>query len=759
MSDEIKVPARTPVRSSDIEKYANLPSTELREPIPDWKEEEVHLRDYIDVLVRHKWLVVSFLALTMISTLILTLASPKSFKASATIEISPKHQKVTKFEEVVTSNLMSREFYETQVELIQSPAPMRRVIEKLNLAEHPVITDEVFGKGDPGITGWIKTGLLSLVPKGSAGVDAASPVSEKDMNEQKLLKFIDENLDVSTSRTSMLIEVAFSSTDRHLARKIVNTLVEEFVYWRVEKKMGASKLARHFLMKQIDRAKIDLEKSEETMNRFAKQSGIVSLDSKQNSIYRQLEELTSAQAVAEVDLIGKKAVYKQAVEDGYSNLPQVMKSTTISELKTEYARLRSQYEDQKVTFHDAYPEVKALKARMESLSGRIKDEEKKIFLSLENEYRAALKKAQSLQERVARQRQLAMDLNERATQYNIMIREVETNKEIYQSLLERAKEIESMAGVSSSNIQIVNKASLPLSPFKPRVKLNLLLALFTGLLGGIGLAFFLEYFNDAITNPDEIADRFQIPILGITPLEKANGHPIEQTFVFDPMSPLSEALRTTKLSIQLSGTGRQPKTLLFTSTNPGEGKTTLAVNLTLAFASAGEKVILVDTDLRNPRIHRIFKAGFEGNSLGLSKLLAGFKHKDWIIRHSNPAFHFITAGPIPPNPVELLASKHFSKLIRFLEKHYDRIILDGPPYLGFADVLVMGQHVGGIVLVSSMGETTRGALRDFKKSVVNCRGNILGCIINKVPVTRGYGYHSYYKYSSELRQRSRLMKI
>jgi capsular exopolysaccharide synthesis family protein len=716
MSDEINVPAKTSVGTSNIEKYANLPSTEVRELFPDWNEEEVHLRDYIDVLVRRKWLIVSFLALTMISTLILTLASPKSFKASATIEISPRQQKVTKFEEVVTSNLVSREFYETQVELIQSPAPMRRVIEKLNLAEHPVITDEVFGKGDPGITGWIKTGLLSLVPKGSAGEDAASPVSEKDMkdrNEQKLIKFIDENLDVSTSRTSMLIEVAFSSTDRHLARKIVNTLVEEFVYWRVEKKMGA----------------------------------------------RQLEELTSAQAVAEVDLIGKKAVYKQAVEDGYSILPQVMKSTTISELKAEYARLRSQYEDKKVTFHDAYPEVKALNARMESLSGRIKDEEKKIFLSLENEYRAALKKAQSLQERVARQRELAMDLNERATQYNIMIREVETNKEIYQSLLERAKEIESMAGVSSSNIQIVNKASVPLSPFKPRVKLNLLLALFTGLLGGIGVAFFLEYFNDAITNPDEIADRFQIPILGITPLEKANGHPIEQTFVFDPMSPLSEALRTTKLSIQLSGTGRQPKTLLFTSTNPGEGKTTLAVNLTLAFASAGEKVILIDADLRNPRIHKIFDAGFEGNSSGLSKFLAGFKNKDLIIRNSNPAFHFIAAGPIPPNPVELLASKHFSKLIRFLEKHYDRIILDGPPYLGFADVLVMGQHVGGIVLVSSMGETTRGALRDFKKSVVNCRGNILGCIINKVPVTRGYGYHSYYKYSSELRQRSRLMKV
>ncbi|MBW2606868.1 MAG: polysaccharide biosynthesis tyrosine autokinase [Deltaproteobacteria bacterium] len=759
MSDEIKAVVRTPVKNYVIEKFNSLPSTEVREPIPDWNEEEVHLRDYIDVLVRRKWLIISFLALTLVSTLIMTMASPKSYKASATIEISPQQQKVTKFEEVITSNLLSREFYETQVELIQSPAVMRRVIEKLNLAEHQVITNAVFGKGNPGITGWVKAHLLSLVPVISTNKDVKLEISEKDLNEQKLVKFIDGNLDVSTSRTSMLVDVAFSSTDRHLSREIVNTLVEEFVHWKMEKKMGASKLARHFLMKQIDRAKIDLEKAEEAMNRFARQSGIVSLDSKVNSIYRQLEEIISAQAVAEADLIGKEAVYKQAVEDGPSSLPQVMKSKIISDLKAEYARLRSRYEDQKVTFYDAYPAVKALKARMASLSRRIRSEENKIFLSLENEYRAALKKVQSLQESVARQRQLAMDLNERATQYNIMIREVETNKEIYQSLLERTKEIESMAGVSSSNIQIVNKASLPLLPFKPRVRLNLLLALLLGLLGGVGFAFFLEYFNDAITNPDEIADRFQIPILGVIPFEKANGHPVEQTFAFDPMSPLSEALRTTKLSIQLSGTGRQSKTLLFTSTKTNEGKSTLAANLTLAFACAGEKVILIDTDLRKPQIHKIFDAGFMGNSGGLSKFLAGFKHRDLIIRNSNPGFHFIAAGPIPPNPVELLASRRFSNLIRFLEKHYDRIILDGPPYLGFADVLVMGQHVGGIVLVSSIGETTRAALRDFKKSVVNCRGKILGCIINKVPVTRGYGYHSYYNYSSDLRQRSRLMKI
>ena len=724
----------------------NLPSTEVRESISGWDKEEVNLRDYLNVIIRRKWLIIGFLGLTFISTLIFTLASQKIYKASTCIEVTSQDQKVTKFEEVVSTEFRAREFYETQVEMLRNNALALRVIKKLRLGEHPVVTQTLYGSGEPGAVSKIKDFITSLLTKGKETKYKIPLVAEEALKQQALLGFIDGNLVASPSRNSMLINISFTSPDRQLSQNVVNTFAEEFVHWKMEKKLEASQLARDFLMKQIDRAKISLENAEEELNRFAKQAGIVSLDSKLNSIYGQLEELNSALAVAETDLIGKKAVYRQAVKDGPSHLPQVLKSEVVADLKTKYAGLRSEYEDLNVTFHDDYPAVKALKVRMTSIANRISSEEEKVFRAMGNEYLAALKKAQAMKARVHEQKKLAIDLNERATQYKIMDREVETNKGIYQSLLERTKEIESMVGVSSSNIQILDHALLPVLPFKPNVKMNLLLAIVIGLIGGIGCAFLLEYFADTITDPDEIPDRFQIPILGVIPFSKENGYPAERAFISDPRAGLSEALRTTKASIQLSGVDSHAKSFLLTSTIKGEGKTTLAINLAQAFAGAGEKVILIDADMRMPSAHKFLGLEDTVSDCGLSSLLAGVADKSAICKTDIANLVFLPAGPVPPNPVELLASNRFTKLMEDVRQRYDRIIVDGPPYQGFADILVLSQHVGGVVLVCSMGETTRDALRHFKKSILNVRGTILGCIINKVDFSRRYGYRSYYTY-------------
>lgn len=722
-------------------------AAELHRDVPNWDAEEVHLRDYLDVIFRRRWLIVSFLMLTFISTLILTLASPKIYKASSFIEISPQDQKVTKFEEVVATEVRIQEFYQTQVDLLQNSELALRVNETLELAENPIVKEVLYGNGNSGLSARFKAFLKTVISTDKDKEDGAE-IPPEAVQQQHLLKFVEDNLEVSPKRNSMLIGLSFTSPDRNLSMNVVNAFVEEFVRWSMEKKLEASQLARDFLMKQIDRAKINLEKAEEDLNRFGKQAGIVSLDAKLNSVYRQLEELNSALAVAETDLIGREAVFKQAVKDGASHLPQVMSNELIAALKAEYARLQSEYEDLAVTFHDEYPEVKALKTKMNSIGDRMKIEENKVFLAVENEYKSALEKLNRMKARVEAQKETAIDLNERATQYKIMDREVDTNKGIYQSLLERTKEIESMVGVSSSNIHIVNKAMLPIKPFKPKVRLNLLLAVVVGLLGGIGLAFFLEYFTDTIANPDEISDRFRIPILGVAPLSKTDDYPVEQTFIIDPQSPLSEAIRSTKMSIQLAGTADQAKSFLLTSIKPSEGKTTLAANLALAFAGAGEKVILIDADMRKPKLHKFFQSHGEAFSPGLSRFLSGVTSKGLVFKNGICNLCVIPAGPSPPNPVELLASARFSLLLETLTRRFDRVIIDGPPYLGFADSMVISSHVGGVVLVSSMGETTRDAIRHFKKSILNSQGKILGCIINKIDVSKRFGYQPYYRYYS-----------
>jgi len=735
------IPAGGPLVAAD----SYLPSAEFRKAIPQPAEDEIEIRDLVDVLIRRKWLIISILSFVFISTLIFTLSSTKIYKATAVIEVTRQAPKVTKFEELVASELQTREYYETQVDLLGSQPLAERVIDKMRLKEHPVVRQIVFNEGEKNFFSTNIKALLAWL-RGRETPGKTSLITQETLNHQKLLKLFKNNLSVLSKRNAMLIDLTFTSSDRKLSQNIINTLADEFVSWKMEKKMESSKLARTFLMKQIERAKITLEKSEEQLNVFSQNSGIVSLDSKLNSVYSQLEKLNQGLADADNELVAKEALYHQAQTCDPANLPQVQASNVIGDLKADYARLRSEYEFLSVTFHDDYPQVKALKARMNSIFGRIHTEERRIFEVLKNDYQTALKRKQTMQERLKRQKLLALDLNERATQYKIMLREVDTNKAIYQSLLERTKEIESMVGISASNIQIVQQASMPIFPFKPKVLLNLLLAVAIGLFLGVGGAFVQEYYADAITDPDQISERFQIPILGVVPIVKMPEHPIERIYHTDPRNPISEALRTTKVSIQLSGAGVNSQSLLMTSSLPGEGKTTLALNLALAFADSGEKVVLIDADLRKPRIHTLFPSGDKADSHGLSNYLAGMVQKCTSARSGIKNLNIIFSGPVPPNPVELLASDRFTQLIAYLKKECDRVIIDAPPHLGFADILVLSQHVDGVILVSGIGETTRTALRHFKKSMQNVNAVILGCIVNKLNLSKKYGYNSYYQH-------------
>lgn len=718
-----------------------LPSAEFREPVPEGAEEEVNLRDYLDVIFRRKWLVMAFLFLTFISTLIFTLTSEKIFKANGSIEVRPQAAKVTKFEDVVAQKLKDEEFFQTQVSLLQSKSLAKRVVEKLNLAERRKKEEDE----EKGLFSGIKGYLASLFPE-EEGKEEGNPVAKDLITEQELIGYFQENLEASPQRDSMIIDISFTSSNRHLSQDAVNTLMGQFIEWKMDQRLEASKQARRFLMKQINQAKINLEKAEEKQNRFARKTGIVSLDSRLNRVYRQLEEFNSALAKAKSDLIGKKILYQQASKGDPSSLPQVLESKMISELKSEYAGLRSRYEDLTVIFHEDYPKVKALKTRMESIKERIDNESEKIYLSIKHRYEAALNRVKNLEKQVEEQKALAMELNDKATQYKIMAREVETNKAIYQSLLERAKEIESMVGVSPSNVQIVDQASLPIFPYKPKVKRNLLLAVVVGLMGGIGLAFLVEYLADTITDPEQISERFQVPILGVVPLVKEAEYSVDKAFVSDPRAPISEALRTTKISIQLSASDSHTRSFVISSTAPLEGKTTMAANLAMAFAAAGERVLLVDADLRNPRLHKVFSIESEKTGRGLSNFLAGVIKDGFIYSTEIENVSLAPAGPIPPNPVELLASDRFTQFLEQAGKEYDRVILDAPPHQGFADLLVLSRKVGGVVLVTTAGQTTRNALRYFKRGMANVNATVLGCIVNKLNLTTGYGYRPYYKY-------------
>lgn len=732
---------------------ANLPSVEIRESLPEF-EDSADLRDYLEIILRRKWLILTFLVAVFMTALVVSLSMKPVFRASGRLEMSPRFPKVTKFEDITGGGQMyfARDFLQTQVKLLQSGALAQRVLRKMNLLADPAAgaAQSQEAKAE-GLIEKFRKSLSESLRFGKAEEKAPDPSIASLQREKGMQGWVGGNLEVQPERDTTLVNVSFSSTDPAQARDFVNTLIQEFINWQMDKRIDAAGTAKQQLEKQLEVARIQLEKAESNLNVFAQKAGIVSLSSNLNLIYYQLEEVNKALTAAQTERIGKESVYLQSLKSGVSSLPAVVESQMMQKLRADYVALAGQYQEMFTIFKDDYPKLKTLKARMVDIEKQIKEEESRVQSSLKNDYLASLKKEEALQKEAEDKKSLAMALNDRATQFKILEREVETSKSIHQSLLERSKEIDANVGTELGNIQVVEYASLPLAPYKPDVRRNLLLAIVFGLIGGIGISLLLEYLDNTVKRVDEISDRFNIPVLGVLPLvENEDVNDLDSLVRLKPKSSFAESIRTAKVSIQLSSSVDQPpKTFLITSTSAAEGKSAISANLAQAFAGSDEKVLLIDADLRKPRLHRVFSNGRGAKQKGLSQLLSGIcKVGEAIQKTDTPNLFFIPAGPIPPNPAELLASNRMRDILKTLGDRFDRVILDAPPAVGFADVLVLGNYVNGVILVSILGHTHREALRMFRRSLYNVRGNLLGCLVNKLNVGHHLGsyYHKYYKY-------------
>lgn len=700
-------------------------------PASSLAEDEIDLRGCLGVLVRRKWFICGVLFAVFATTFIVTLAMTPVYKAAGRLEFTLQQPKVTKFEDMIVPQTQIREFMNTQTRLLTSDSLAWRVIEALALVRNPHFNSEAADEG------------------GEPAGDPRARAREAEV-QQRLIEAFKDNLEVKAERDTTILNLAFCSPDPALARDVVNTLIGSFIGWQLDRKVHAAGLANEQLHRQIEVARIRLEKSESELNEFAQKAGIVSLDSRMNLVYRQLEEINAALAQAHAQRLTREAHDAQAREAGASALSKAIDNELLQELRRQYVQLVSQYEDKLVVFKPDYPEARRLKARLDDVAARIGHEEDRILGGIRNDYLAALKAEESLRAQADLAKTRALELNDRATQYTILLREVDTNKEIHQSLLQRGKEIDATVGADIGNIQVVDHALLPVKADRPRVALNLLLGAGIGLLLGVAAAFLLEFLDNTVKSVDEIADRFGIAILGVLPeVEERLAGSLDRLVASDPREGFSEAVRTARVSIQLSTAAEGgTRTLLVTSTAEGEGKSTIAVNLALAFAAAGERVLLVDADLRRPRLHKVFdvkppRAG------GLSELLIGGMGPEGFVRatgHEN--LFFVPAGPVPPNPAELLASGRMRRTLERWEAGFDRIIIDGPPSVGFADVLLLSSLVSGVILVGTLGRTHRQALRLFRRCLLDIDARLLGVVVNRLNARSRFGdyYSRYSKY-------------
>jgi capsular exopolysaccharide synthesis family protein len=739
------------------QEQSHLPSTFVRETMPYFDEGEVHLRDYLDVIYRRKWVVIVTLLLVFSFVAISALSETPLFLAKGTIQVSPKAKLVTSLQDVDESYLKSQEFMATQISLLQSERLLTRVLNVMDLGNNAIFAGGGEASQQGMLTGLSQTAAALKVmirdmirpPAETDPVIAANPEFTEQVSLERNLGKLKNGLKVNPVKNTQLLELSFESPNAKLSADITNSLMRQFLEISMEGRLASFHSAGVFLDKQIEAAKIKLERSEKDLNEFARRTGIISLDSRLNLVMRQLEEVNSALSAAVTFRIAKESLYRQVQKDGGENLPGVMNNEVILELKKQYNDLLSEYQVLSTTFKEGYPKIKDLKAKMEDLQRRYVQEQKQIIDSIRIEYEAALDNEQQLQAKAESQKQLAIELNDKATQYKILEREVVSNKEVYNSLLTRSKEIGASVGADGGNIEIIDTARPPLSPYKPNVRRQLLMGIMLGLFGGVGLAFLLEYMDNTVKNPDEFSRRYHIPVLGLIPYtDNAQDDDRELAFKFynDPKAPLAEAIRTTMFSIELSSSETPPRTMMLTSVLPDVGKSTLSTNFCLSLLTSKAKVLLIDTDLRKPSLHQIFD--IKDNTKGLSSFLAGTSTIEEVLRKTRfDNLFFIPSGPVPPNPAELLASSRMRSFIANAAKKFDYIIIDTPPFHGFAEILILSNMVDGVILVAELNKTPRDGIEYFRKAVTNVGGRILGVLVNKAGRGgKGYRYYGGYKY-------------
>ena len=703
------------------------------------RDDELNLREYWQVIAHRKWTVLTFFMVVVITTLIASFLATPIYRASLTLQIERDLPKVVKFQDVtpVESGAADKDFYQTQYELLKSRTLAKRTMDQLSLATTPAFMDKH--------AGGVISGLMQTM-----GVKSSSETQANDI----VANFL-QDLVISPVKQSRLVEVSFESYDPELSAKVVNTLAENFIEMNLERRIDASSYAKSFLEDRLTQVKVKLEDSEKKLIQFARTYEIIKVDENRTIQLQKLREVTLALTEAEKERLSAETLYRSSQRNSGHSLEAVLNSEVISRLKQTQAELEASYQEKLKVFKPNYPAMLQLKEQISEIEAKIESEVDNIRGSIRSNYEIAKQKESKLGKQLTKLKDEVLSIQDRSIEYNILQREVDTNRELYEGLLQRMKEVGVAGGVTTNNISIVDAAYVPHKKYKPRISINLLLAIIIGLVGGVGFAFFFEHLDDTIKLPQDLERKMHVPLLGIVPevksarVKRTDNVQLALMSATEPRSGFAEAYRSVRTSLLFATSSGAPKILLFTSPGPSEGKTTSALNVAITFTQTGSKVLLVDTDLRNPSMHRLL--GLD-NTMGLTNFLAGDAQPAQVSQATEVADLFaIPSGPLPPNPAELLSGGKMAELLLLAREKFDYVILDGPPVLGLADALVLANIAQSTVIVVEAGVTRQGHLSGALKRLKSIHASIVGGVMAKYKETTGaYGYHSsYYYYQSE----------
>lgn len=701
------------------------------------------LRQYLRIAVRWRYIILGAIVACTLLGLIVTLLSTPKYTASTTIEISRESDKVTDFQGVEReANLADQEFYQTQYGMLQSRSLSERVAAQLR-----VVDDQSF---------FHMFGYASKNPAFQLA-NGRYPVSGRVTRQRVAGEILRDHLDIAPTRLSRLVDVRFTSPDPAFSAKVANAWAANFIQTNLERKVQATSYGRDLLQRQLTEYKSRLDQSQRQLVAYASQQGIINLpaqgggtnggSAERSIVADDLAALNTVLSQATADRIQAQAHFDQSGRAGAST--EALRNQAINGLRQRRAELAAEYQQLMVRFEPGYPAAQAIKSQLDQLDRSIAREEARVSGSLQADYSEASQRERALQERVNQLKANYLDLRRRSIQYNIFQQEVDTNRALYDGLLQRFKEIGVAGGVGVNNISIVDPADLPQKPSSPRLGINLAVSVLAGLLLGAVAALALEQMDEAIADPAEVERLLGLPLLGSVP--KVEGSTPKEALQ-DRKSDLVDAYLAVQTNLSFSTEHGVPRSFAVTSTRPAEGKSTTALALATTLARAQRRVILVDGDMWSPSVHHL---GGVDHDHGLSNFLSGQDNIDALtFQMTELGFTAMSAGPIPPNAAELLTGNRLSLLIERLLETYDHVLIDSPPVMGLADAPLIAARVEGVIFAVESHGIRSSVVKVALGRLVSANARVIGGVLTKFEARKahyGYGYEYGYGYGRDKR--------
>jgi len=725
------------------------------------------LAEYLRVLQQYRWLILGVALAALTAALVFTFTRTPMYTAEAILLIERQAPRVLKAQEDTQSTQPdyygASEFYKTQYELLRS-RDLAAMAVKDGEVEAELIGKERKSNSDAGKG---RKGLFSKLQSERTSKDPGPTNNAAEESNAGLIGSYLAMLSVTPVQGTSLVRIGFSSPDPKLSARLANLHSATYTRYGIEMRARANQHALDFLQKKLLDLKERVEKSEAALNRYRKDKGIISLDDKENLVIDRLTDLNTRLTEAEAERIAIETQIHVIRKGDADSLPAIAASAMVQGLKGELSRLQSEYSQLSKEFKSGYPRLDKVKAQMDNVQSQLTGEINAEARRIEAAFQSARAKENELRNRLQDQKRTTLDLKDAGVQYAILGREVDTNRQLYDSVLQRFKEMSVAAEVRTSNVYVMEQANAPSSPSYPRKQRGLALGLLFGLAGGVGLAFLLDRLDNTLKTPEESETYLNLPSLAVIPdflkvnnrgsylphhvrrlihhdsAQSSHGGGKELILEHHPLSIIAESYRALRTSLLLSRAAERPRTLLFTSAIRDEGKTATAVNTAIMYAEMGLRTVLVDADSRRPRCHKVLSVE---RDFGLTEVLTGHVALADVVRPTTTDHcSFLSSGSLPPNPAELLGSAKMREIIDQLTGDFDCVIFDSPPVMPVTDAVLLAQAVDGVVLVVDSQRTAKNLIREVRSKLVNFQAKVLGVVLNRVDTQRA-GYSQYYNH-------------